>query len=130
MVKTKNKPFKTNKFYVDAEYYRTHLTEEDEIIKINYTEDFYDEIENMVRDGEIIIGNINAKMRLGKSTLAIALGVHTFNLLKKYNFRKKNEKFTMRNIARDQQEKSKMMRDPNLQYTCIVTDESNELEEQ
>jgi hypothetical protein len=128
-MKPKNVPFKTNKFYVDAEYYRTHLTEEDEIMKINYTKDFYEEIENMVRQNEIIIGNINAKMRLGKSTLAMALGKHTFQLIQKYNFRNKKENFGMKNIARDQQEKSKMMRDPELCYTCIVTDESNELEE-
>jgi hypothetical protein len=83
----------------------------------------------MIKDGEIIIININAKMRLGKSTLAMGIGEYIFGLLQKYKKQPKSAKFTLQNIARDDQEFSKRMRDVTLQNTVMVTDESNELEQ-
>ena len=60
------------------------------------------------------------------------LGYVNFNvkelieLLKKHKKREKG-KFGIKNIARDQQEYSKIMRDPDIQNTVILTDEMNEL---
>lgn len=124
-----NKPFETNTLYHYANEYRKNITDENEIEKIDMTAILEAEEEEMIKRGEIIIENVNAKMRLGKSTLADARALRIFELLKKYKKQPKNAVFGMKNIARDDQEFSKMMRDPKLGNTVIVTDESNELEQ-
>lgn len=123
-----SKEFEENTLYYYANKYRKHLVNEDEIEKIDMTNIFISELEEMIKRGEIVIININAMMRKGKSTLAMKIGKIIFDLLKKYGHRKKTEKFGMKNIARDHQEHSKMMRDPTTCFTVVVTDESNELE--
>ena len=123
-----NKKFKANSLYVLAEKYRQELTDESEIEKNDVTILLENEEEEMIKNGEIIIEQINAKMRLGKSTMAIARAVRIFELLKKYNKRKQTDFFSMQNIARDDQEFAKIMRNPKTFNTIIVTDESNELE--
>ena len=67
-------------------------------------------------------------MRLGKSTAGFAIGKEILNLLIKYKYQKENTKFGLKNIARDQQEYSRFMRNPETSHTVIVTDETNELE--
>lgn len=125
---SRQKKFKTNSLYTLANKYRQLITEEDKIERIDMTQPFFAELEAMVTEGEIIICNINAKMRLGKSTIAMALGIHTFGLLQKHGMRDKKEEFNITNIARDQLEKARMMRNPNFRYTVAVTDESDEME--
>lgn len=119
---------KVNALYYYANKYRQKPIEEAEIEAIDMTEVFWKEIETMIKEGEIIILNINGKPRTGKSTVGFSIGDSIFNYLIKYKFKDKKEKFGLRNIARDQQEKSVMMRDDKTQFTVIVTDESNELE--
>ena len=127
--KTKRKAFKTNTLYAMANEYRKNLTDESEIEKIDMTEILEREEELMIKNGEIILENVNAKMRLGKSTMAMARALRIFGLLKKYKKQPKSAQFGIKNIARDDQEFSKLMRNPDLQNTVIVTDESNELEQ-
>jgi hypothetical protein len=124
----KTKKFKTNTLYHYANEYRKNLTDESDIELIDMTAVLEAEEEEMIKNGEIILENINAKMRLGKSTMAMARAVRIFGLLQKYKKQPKSAKFNMANIARDDQEFSKMMRKPDLCNTVIVTDESNELE--
>lgn len=124
----KPKVFKENTLYFYANQYRKNMTKEDELETFDMTAVFLAELDYMIKNGEIIIININAKMRLGKSTLGMAIGKHIFQLLKIYKYQKRNAKFGMKNVARDHQEHSKIMRDPKTQFTVIVTDESNALE--
>ena len=128
ITKEKKKQFRENTLYYYANKFNKGIITNEEIDKIDMTEIFLAELEERVKLGEIIIININAMMRKGKSTLAIKLGKIIYELLKKYGYRKKTEQFTIKNIARDHQEHSKMMRNPETAYTVIVTDEENELE--
>ena len=122
--------YKVNSFYKLAERYVSEITSEalDNIKEIDMTQLFYQELNYMVKHGEIIKLNINGKMRLGKSTVAMSIGNDVFNMIVKNKQKPKGSKFGMRNIARDQQEYSKKMRDPELSFTVIVVDEDNELE--
>ena len=75
-VKEEKSIFLTNGLYWEANQYRKYPTNEDELEKIDKTQKFWDELRYMVKNGEIISININAKMRLGKSTFAsIVTGV-------------------------------------------------------
>lgn len=123
----KPRKFKVNSFWHLANEFNRNLTEEEEISKIDQTGLFWDEINTMIETGELVIININGKVRLGKSTAGIYIGQQIFKILQK-NGHRIGETFSMNNIARDQQEKSKLMRDPTTQFTVLVTDESNELE--
>jgi len=124
----KNKKFKTGLFYVLANDYRKAITDEDKIEAIDMTASFFQELKIMIKSGEIIIININAKMRQGKSTTAMSVGYDILSYLVEDKKQPKGTTFGMQHIARDDQEYSKRMRDPNLQNTVIVTDEQNELE--
>lgn len=119
--------YKTNKFYWFAQQYADNLTKDSEIRNINVTNDFWEEIEQEIINDELVSININAKIRLGKSTTGISIGQKVFELLLKYKKRKDGE-FGLKNIARDDQEFSKIMRDPKVCFTVIVTDEINDLE--
>lgn len=120
--------FSTNGLYWRANQYRKYATNEDEIEKINMTEPFLAELDYMIQHGEIINININAKMRMGKSTTMLSLGQHIFKLLQKYGKRKKTEQFGIENIAHDQSEYSEKMRNPSTTFTIICIDEENESE--
>lgn len=128
-MKTTSIALKTNTFYHLAEKYRKLVTVEEEIEKVDMTETFYRELEYMISHGEIIIININGKMRTGKSTEAIQIGKTIYDLLIKYKQRPTNTSFNINNIMRNQQEYSKLMRDAETQYTVIVVDEWDDLEE-
>lgn len=126
---TRQEPkFKTNSFYKIAIAKVLKPTDDSDFINLDRTELFYNELKEHIKNGEIIIININAKMRLGKSTCGFSLGTDIFEMLKEKGIRKKTEKFGIQNVAGDQFEKSLMMRNPNLNNTIIVTDEWNELE--
>lgn len=126
---TPKKPkFKENTLRYWANFYATHITEEEEILKQDMTETLNEELEQHIIEGEIIKIAIVAKPRLGKSTVGIERGSFVFDLLKKHKQRSNKETFGMINIARDQQERSKILRNPKTQFTVLVTDEENELE--
>ena len=72
MRQTTKTKFKTNTLYYYANEYRKNVTSEDEIEKQDMTEILAREEEEMVKNGEIIIENVTGKMRLGKSTMAMA----------------------------------------------------------
>ena len=124
------KKFKVNKLQFLADQLSEEIVEPEELKQTDRTKEFFDELEIMIKNGELIKININAKVRLGKSTVAMAIGKEIFELLKKYNHRKKTEQFCLReNVVRDQQEYSKRLRDANVNFTVLVVDENNELEE-
>ena len=87
------------------------------------------ELEREVKNKEIISGQINAKPRMAKSTIAILLGKFIFALLKKYNYKEADKEFSMDNMARDQGERAKKMREPQRMHDIIITDENNALED-
>lgn len=128
MTKKKKIEYEANTLYALAEQYRKYPIPEEEIENNDMTALLDAEEDEMIKRGEIIIEQINAKMRLGKSTMGIKRGLNIFKKLQRHGYRSRNSKFGMKNIARDDQEYSKLMRDPNLAQTCIVTDEGNELE--
>lgn len=113
-----------------AEEMEKYPVKDEEIEKINRTKEFFKEIEREIMNREISIIQINAKPRMAKSTTGIVLGMYMFKLLQKY-FPKEAPRgdFGLNNIARDEQERIKKMRDPSLMFNIIVTDESNALEQ-
>lgn len=115
-----------NTFYKYALEYIEKAVPDEEIRKIDMTELFWKEIEKEIESEELVSININAKVRMSKSTTALRIGQEIYGMIaKKYG---RDDKFGMKNIARDQQEYSKIMRDPNTCFTLIVTDEMNDLE--
>ena len=118
----------TNSLYHYANEYRKRMTDESEIEDTDMTDILKAELETMIKKNEIIIININAKMRLGKSTLGMAIAYDIFQSLKRNKKKSKKEKFSMQNIARDEMEYSQMMRDPERIQDVILTDEKNALE--
>lgn len=124
------KPFSTSQFYVIAEKLRQRMVEEEDILQENMTDIFWDELEYMVKNKEIVIININAKMRLGKSTEACAIGAKLFDFCKKYYGEETmpEKEFGIKQICADQQEKQEDMTDEKVHHTVRITDESNESE--
>lgn len=118
-----------NRLYYHAKKLLEKPTEEKLIEKEDMTEELLLELEQQIKKGDIILININGKMRTGKSTLALALGKWIFDMLKKYGHQPKTAEFGIFNIARDQIELSIKQRDPKLANTVIVTDEFADLEE-
>lgn len=124
-----HKVWKVNRLYYHAKKLLEKPTEEKKIEAIDMTNELLLELEEQVKSGDIILININGKMRTGKSTLALKLGTIIFETLKKYHLQPKNAQFGIYNIARDQIELSIKQRDPELTNTVIVTDEFADLED-
>lgn len=129
MVNEQKIKFKGNRFYYYADRYATRPTESDDLKKIDMTEEFWREIESEIKSDELVNITINAKVRMGKSTLGIYISKRLYELLIMHKKRKDTTPFGMWNIARDQQEYSKMMRNPDTRFTVIMTDEINALED-
>ena len=126
----KDSKWKGNILQMYAETMVRHPTIEEETAKINMSDLYFKEVEREVSNGEIFKMQINAKPRMSKSTEGIAISVWILELLKKYYPDKvKGKIFGMRNVARDDQELAKMMRNPDLMFDVIMIDESNALEE-
>lgn len=129
MAKEKIKQIRTNSLYWYANKYTQNLTDAEEIQKIDMTDIFIKELYYQVENGELVNININGRVRTGKSTLAMTIGEQIiWKALQKSKQRPKTENFGMKNIARDQQEYNKMMREPETAYTVICIDENNDLE--
>jgi len=58
----KKEKLKTSTFYHYAEEYRKHITEEEEIEKINMTKEFWKELQATIKAGELINININGQV--------------------------------------------------------------------
>ena len=101
----------------------------EEVMQIDLSSKILKELDREIKNKEIISLQINSKPRLGKSTLAILFGMFIDSLLKKYKMKKDSIEFGVSNLARDQNERAKRMRNPDLMYDIIVTDESNALED-
>ena len=113
-----------------AEEMMLHPTNEEEIARIDMTGKFLKEVEREVMNSEILKIQINSKPRLGKSTTGIMLGMYIDSLLKKHFPNHCNGlPIGMRNVARDDQEWTRKMRNPDLMFDVIVTDEGNALEQ-
>ena len=113
-----------------AENLARHPTNEEETAQVNMTPLYFKEIEREIANGEIVKQQINAKPRQAKSTEGIALAIWILNLVRKYYPKECGDKqFSMSNIARDDQELAKMMRNPDLMFSIIMIDENNALEE-
>lgn len=124
----KSRKFKTNILYYYASQYVNKPVSTLELEKIDMTNEFWKELIAELKSGEIITININAKPRLGKTTVAFAIASIIKQEMINLKITTNKEPFGMKNIARDQQEYSKMMRNPETKNTVIVTDESNALE--
>lgn len=120
--------FKINGLYLLANDYYKRAVDTEEVEKQDVTELYYREKEKIIENNEKWSCQINGKVRGGKSTLAIADGMDTFETMKKLKKCDKKKKFTIKNIARDDQEYSKIMRDSETKNTVLVIDEYNALE--
>lgn len=122
--------FETNRLYLMAREYIDKAVSNEEIRGVDVTDDFWIEVEEEIRNGEIVVIQLIAKPRMSKSTTGIYIGQEIHERQMKFGKIPENSpKFGIKNIARDQQEYSKLMRDPDTFNTVIVTDESNELED-
>ena len=122
--------WKGNILQMYAEKLVMRVVNEEDVIKIDMTQIFLKELVREIINKEIIKIQINAKPRLGKSTIGILLGKYIFDLLCKYypNYTK-DTTFGVWNIARDESEFIGKMRDPKLMYNIIITDERNAMDE-
>jgi len=120
--------YRTNIFYYYARDYLDNIMTDEEIMQIDMTEEFLRELEQEIINDELIIININAKVRMGKSSLGIFLAYYIHTLLKEHKGKLIKGNFGIKNIARDQQEYSRIMRNHNTRFTVIMTDEVNNLE--
>jgi hypothetical protein len=128
MISTDKTIYELNSLHYWAEEYLRQATEERDILNVDRTKLFLRELEEQIKRGELINVQINGIVRKGKSTLAFKIGMFIVELLNKYTKVGKVLTFGMTNIARDQQEFSRKMTNPDLGFTVIVVDEINELE--
>lgn len=126
----KGHSWKGNLLQREAEILNMYPVEEKELLMLDRTDLLLEELDREIKNKEIIKMQINAKPRLAKSTIGIALGMWIYERLVKYYpdlvYNKRG--FDMENMARDEQEWSKKMRNPKRQFDIIVTDEKNKLE--
>lgn len=120
--------YKVSAFYHMAEKYRHKPTEADKIEILDITEIFLQELEEMIKNEELINININGQVRKGKSTAGIAIGQIIWNILQRNKKQSTNRQFGTNNIARDQIEYTRFMQNEDNRNTVIVVDESNALE--
>ena len=105
-------------------------TKEEDLLKRDMTDKFLKELEREIKFKEIWKIQINGKMRMSKSTLGITFLRYGISLLNKYFPQETNSKeWSMKNIARDDQEYTKKMRNPDLMFDMILIDEENALED-
>lgn len=121
MKKKKRKGYRTNTFYHYANEYYNALTTTEELEKIDMTEEFWTEIDKVIKEKELLNINVNGQVATGKSTLAMEIA----RRIQKMYFEKE---LGIKDIDRDQQEFSKTMRNPNIKNTIRIIDEWNELE--
>jgi len=100
----------------------------EEVVKFNLSETILREIKREIKNKEIVKIQINAKPRLSKSTVGIAIAQYMDFVLKDLGQKDEKIEFGMRNIARDQNEKMKKLRNPDLMFDVIITDENNSSE--
>ncbi len=117
----RRKKLKASGFFHYADEYRKHITEEIEIEKIDMTPMFWRELYKIIDSGELINMNINAPPTFGKTVTAFAIGIEVMK-------EKFGTDFSLKDVDRDQQEFSVVMRNPNTKNTVRVIDEWNELE--
>lgn len=120
--------FKINTLRKMAEKYASETRTSDEIFKEDVSEILDKETKFQIENGEIVIEEVKGKPRTGKSTVGIERAMFIDKVLKDCGKKDKKKKFGMRNIARDDQEYSVLMSNPNLMNDVILTDEQNELE--
>ena len=125
-MRNKNKKWEVNRLFKIAEQTVEEAIPTEEVKKRDLSEDFWMELDSQVKLGEIIIIQFWAKPRMAKSTNGITVGQKIWEMLLLHRIRTDGE-FNIKNIARDQQEYSKIMMNPDTKNTVIVTDESNEL---
>ena len=124
------KTFKINTLRKIAEQYASETRTSDEIFKQDVTKTLEGEIRYQIRNGEIVICEVKGKPRTGKSTVAIYVSRDWIDdELKRCGKKDKKKEFSMMNIARDDQEYSVLMSNPDLMNDVILTDEQNELEQ-
>lgn len=107
----------------------TKAIKESEIDKIDLTDMLYKEIEIAVKNFETINWTTNGRVRLGKSTINYHFSKYTFDMMKKYQWIHQREKYGLQNLARDDQEASMKLRDPNYSHTVLWVDEKDYFQE-
>lgn len=129
MPKQYTEEFEQNTFQYWAEKYMNDLTDSRELLNNDWTEMFFQEIQNMLKGGENVIITINGEVRLGKSTCAIQLGKQLFKYMQDNNLTKHKDEFTIKNICRDDFEYSQRMKEETTSHTFLVIDEQDVMEQ-
>lgn len=124
----KREKWNVTAFYDSAIKYIDKPVDEEDIVVNDYTEMFFAELSEQLREGRILTINIGGNRREGKSTVGFFLLFWIHKELKKIGKIPKYEKVGLYNVARDQQEFSEKIVDPRLTHNVILTDEWNELE--
>jgi hypothetical protein len=90
---------------------------------------FWDGIDFVIKNGELVNLQINAQVRKGKSTLGCELGDGIIEKLVKYNHKPKGYTMNINNIVRSQQEYSDVMKRGNLANDFILIDEFDAMDD-
>lgn len=123
------KKFTADNFWKRALEIIDSTTPDNELRNENITDMYYHELEQRIINGELINININANVRLGKSTVAISDCIRIKKLIEKY-WKIKRPFDVKKNVHRDQNEYARAMKKrPNTyKHECDVIDEWSELE--
>jgi hypothetical protein len=97
--------------------------------QVDLTPLFWNGIDFMIKNNELVNIQINAQVRKGKSTLGCAISEKISELLVKHKRKPKNWKFSIDNIVRSQQEYSDIMRKGNLSNDIILIDEFDAMDD-
>lgn len=97
--------------------------------RMDLTNVFWNGIDFMIKNNELVNIQINAQVRKGKSTLGCSIGENIAKLLVKYNKKPKEFEFKINNIVRSQQEYSDIMKRGNLSNDIILIDEFDAMDD-
>ena len=119
--------YSINNFRNIAETDMQNILEESVVWERDVTELFYKEIKIQLKRRELIIIQVNGKVRLGKSTVGWCIAKTILKEMYKLKLTTQKE-FTLNNVAMDQQEYNQFMMNPDTNFTVILTDEDNNME--
>lgn len=120
--------FKADNLWAEAIKILDNMETPGEARNKDLTAMFMYELEQKIRNGELININITGPVRTGKSTVAQALAVRIKEHIKKYF--KVERPMSIKNIVRDQNEYSRLVkrRPESFKHECDVIDEWAEME--
>lgn len=119
-VKTYDEIVLNSRFDERLQEVRNNEMSENEIMKKDYTIDFWEELVNMYNYKELINIAVIGKVTKGKSTVAIAIAREILTKML-------NKKMSINNILDDQISYQRVIKNPELENDCHVIDEDNRL---